>query len=316
MWCGRGGITARGLSPRGRGKPGGKAAGIPPPLGSIPAWAGETFMHMESIPHYSVYPRVGGGNGAAVGQMVSGGGLSPRGRGKPPYAVPRPASARSIPAWAGETPARGMACCAFPVYPRVGGGNPYLRHATARLSGLSPRGRGKPTTALALLAIIRSIPAWAGETKLCLKLKTMPRVYPRVGGGNGLSARYSAHIRGLSPRGRGKQADRCADRKVWGSIPAWAGETTPYSLRSASNTVYPRVGGGNPLCRPARAGYRGLSPRGRGKRISRMPSFTWIRSIPAWAGETGVEVGFILGHGVYPRVGGGNRRSPPLGCRQ
>ena len=52
-------------------------------------------------------------------------------------------------------------------------------------------------------------------------------------------------VKGLSPRGRGKQAWE-RERRAWArSIPAWAGETlaaTPTLQRAA---VYPRVGGGN-----------------------------------------------------------------------
>ena len=49
----------------------------------------------------------------------------------------------SIPAWAGETGAVFLPMTFPPVYPRVGGGNPFpfLPHLLG--SGLSPRGRGK-----------------------------------------------------------------------------------------------------------------------------------------------------------------------------
>ena len=71
--------------------------------------------------------------------------------------------------------------------------------------------------------------------------------------------------------------------------------------------VYPRVGGGNdaPLYRGDT--LRGLSPRGRGKPLPLIIDRLQIRSIPAWAGETGDMPmrGFAIR--VYPRVGGGNR---------
>ena len=73
---------------------------------------------------------------------------------------------------------------------------------------------------------------------------------------------------------------------MWGSIPAWAGETVQVNNVSDGNGVYPRVGGGNGIGNIARTLSNGLSPRGRGK-----PSPSGIpgehhRSIPAWAGET------------------------------
>ena len=90
------------------------------------------------------------------------------------------------------------------VYPRVGGGNLALSGAAAKCVGLSPRGRGKLTIDILGMSIVRSIPAWAGETRLLFPVGSIIMVYPRVGGGN---AGYSAHSRlrlGLSPRGRGK----------------------------------------------------------------------------------------------------------------
>ena len=94
---------APGLSPRGRGKLQVPAA-VGVSAGSIPAWAGETrFSGIRSVCR-AVYPRVGGGNCHQYARHPPVGGLSPRGRGKPQRAVVHILSARSIPAWAGETP--------------------------------------------------------------------------------------------------------------------------------------------------------------------------------------------------------------------
>ena len=90
-------------------------------------------------------------------------------------------------------------------------------------------------------------------------------VYPRVGGGNALSATASKGAAGLSPRGRGKPGKTtCGVITAW-SIPAWAGETRVFLGDNLADRVYPRVGGGNPA--PRRIAFRksGLSPRGRGK---------------------------------------------------
>ena len=50
---------------------------------SIPAWAGETEQAERQAANLQVYPRVGGGNQAGARDPIGGGGLSPRGRGKP-----------------------------------------------------------------------------------------------------------------------------------------------------------------------------------------------------------------------------------------
>ena len=69
------------------------------------------------------------------------------------------------------------------------------------------------------------------------------------------------------------------------------------------------MGGGNfPRPRPPTA-IRGLSPRGRGKRLRYSRRDAARRSIPAWAGETQTDVGNLTLLPVYPRVGGGNFRT-------
>ena len=155
--------------------------------------------------------------------------------------------------------------CILRVYPRVGGGNTLVRLECAGEPGLSPRGRGKPADNRAICSECRSIPAWAGETKLENRLYPATPVYPRVGGGNLLMARTRSSQRGLSPRGRGKPAKAIRiDMPIW-SIPAWAGETLSLFHTAARNQVYPRVGGGNVCLGCLRRFALGLSPRGRGK---------------------------------------------------
>ena len=176
-------ILCEGLSPRGRGKLKHPRPASPRQR-SIPAWAGETLTLVEAENLRMVYPRVGGGNLSRVSCDRCSGGLSPRGRGKP---SPLPAlwrTSRSIPAWAGETSQRLAIVRACEVYPRVGGGNPTIGLACASVAGLSPRGRGKRIYPSLVSVFARSIPAWAGETKVKLDTAAATAVYPRVGGGN------------------------------------------------------------------------------------------------------------------------------------
>ena len=235
----------RGLSPRGRGKPSAEYF-FSFRLRSIPAWAGETVGYSCPAVGVSVYPRVGGGNTPSIRLRVYRSGLSPRGRGKLADLPALHAKYRSIPAWAGETPALRILSIAFMVYPRVGGGNAgaswcpvqscwvyprvgggnsKLVNAARRCYGLSPRGRGKLIHTPASRTSQRSIPAWAGETELMRAMYTTRGVYPRVGGGNASVCYENVAQSGLSPRGRGKRAGISDGRLQVGSIPAWAGET-------------------------------------------------------------------------------------------
>ena len=70
--------------------------------------------------------------------------------------------------------------------------------------------------------------------------------------------------------------------------------------------VYPRVGGGNGRRDIGKRSELGLSPRGRGKPHKAEGAAQIAGSIPAWAGETGIEQRYIVVVRVYPRVGGGN----------
>ena len=294
-----------GLSPRGRGN-------LQQPVlklleqRSIPAWAGEPAKAPTPMLVPWVYPRVGGGTGPSQDGTAAGAGLSPRGRGNLQQPVLKLLEQRSIPAW--------------------GGGTGPSQDGTAAGAGLSPRGRGNLQQPVLKLLEQRSIPAWAGEPAKAPTPMLVPWVYPRVGGGTGPSQDGTAAGAGLSPRGRGNRIYPVCIPVKDGSIPAWAGEPLRLRLPRKPLPVYPRVGGGTfaDVCR--QLGYKGLSPRGRGRtyathfgryrpaglsprgRGNLEPGRLHLharRSIPAWAGEPCGERTYTITNWVYPRVGGG-----------
>ena len=111
------------------------------------------------------------------------------------------------------------------VYPRVGGGNVAPFPPTHNHIGLSPRGRGKRDRIYGQVGRGGSIPAWAGETRIRKSKPPGAVVYPRVGGGNSVTAAAFPLFDGLSPRGRGKLDGHVLNHLLQRSIPAWAGET-------------------------------------------------------------------------------------------
>ena len=273
-----------GLSPRVRGNR--IAIGQPQrPRGSIPACAGEPVGGVTASPTATVYPRVCGGTLLAPGILMAKLGLSPRVRGNP---RPRPRPRRysgSIPACAGEPTCAMVDSCPSTVYPRVCGGTIRYAATSKHPTGLSPRVRGNPLAAHRTRALMRSIPACAGEPTTGYKPALLTAVYPRVCGGTLIGQRRRRFLPGLSPRVRGNLRS-CPDAVHRArSIPACAGEPGTAQRSAGSPAVYPRVCGGTGQQGYNTAILRGLSPRVRGNRRHPAQAQRLRGSIPACAGE-------------------------------
>ena len=191
---------------------------------SIPAWTGEPYAAGAKINKLRVYPRVDGGTLRRAAAAADGEGLSPRGRGNPPNGWSSKCRRRSIPAWTGEPVMHGSLPVSLTVYPRVDGGTERWDAEEARMSGLSPRGRGEPRGGY-------GFGRWPG-------------VYPRVDGGTLTSNVTANSIKGLSPRGRGNRFVSQPNSDRMRSIPAWTGEPRLSLPFPKANGVYPRVDGG------------------------------------------------------------------------
>ena len=251
---------------------------------SIPACAGETDGLLAGDGRRRVYPRVCGGNAAPRRPSTSGGGLSPRVRGKRRARNWQPAPPGSIPACAGETHHRLHQKDRAGVYPRVCGGNRFRLGYRYGNGGLSPRVRGKHLRNIIQPSPPRSIPACAGETVAQRRASGRGWVYPRVCGGNRINWPPNFHGRGLSPRVRGKPSFLPRVRSWGGSIPACAGETFTCLEPTSYDEVYPRVCGGNAITPIVRGFADGLSLRVRGKRPVLRGADPNNGSIPACAG--------------------------------
>ena len=131
-----------GLSPRTRGRRRDRHRQHRRP-GSIPANAGETSPRSVSLPYRGVYPRERGGDGATVTDSTDVPGLSPRTRGRRRPMRSGLPPVRSIPANAGETSVPLFRPVPPRVYPRERGGDSAVAELLRRLSGLSPRTRGR-----------------------------------------------------------------------------------------------------------------------------------------------------------------------------
>ena len=153
-----------GSSPRGRGKPHDpRVPGRRRRL--IPARAGKTNYPSQADSVKRAHPRAGGENVITRRPLPATTGSSPRGRGKPQTVRPRGHERGLIPARAGKTtPPVGALVCVT-AHPRAGGENVRSATSCVRMSGSSPRGRGKPCKRCSRKSNLRLIPARAGKTR-------------------------------------------------------------------------------------------------------------------------------------------------------
>ena len=240
-------------------------------------------------------------------------GLSPRVRGNRTDIEIIRKGKGSIPARAGEP-----SCDAFQprgsgVYPRACGGTCRKSRAHRASAGLSPRVRGNPLPCALHVRAHGSIPARAGEPSALRSACSRSRVYPRACGGTGVTIGAINQAIGLSPRVRGNPHSCSCSGPSNGSIPARAGEPASGCRRPCRRGVYPRACGGTPRPRSRRRSGSGLSPRVRGNHLLPASQHRQARSIPARAGEPGMEsYRQWWAEGLSPRVRGNPAPTSPM----
>ena len=284
-------------------------------MGSIPARAGEPARDPGRAGFAPVYPRACGGTALHAVDVLPAVGLSPRVRGNLGASLEVNGRSGSIPARAGEPPARFPVALPELVYPRACGGTFRTRSRPPRRCGLSPRVRGNHRAGDAAEIDARSIPARAGEPKGNEGTRHSEPVYPRACGGTGLQHHRVQPEQGLSPRVRGNPRTHWTEEHHDGSIPARAGEPAGSGCCRAGAGVYPRACGGTPLDDVLVFRESGLSPRVRGNPQDGQVRVRPVGSIPARAGEPRDRSVRPHRRWVYPRACGGTSacRPPPPG---
>ncbi len=191
----------------------------------IPAGAGNTMLPSFTPFLISVYPRWRGEHNRPYEDHWHGGGLSPLARGTHPEINGDGAFTRFIPAGAGNT----SNCCngqrSHAVYPRwrgehcLGGGSAQPRN------GLSPLARGTRGNSFLDAALLRFIPAGAGNTLPSLVDEKSITVYPRWRGEHTHGKEVPSGGTGLSPLARGTPKNKIKAMFSMRFIPAGAGNT-------------------------------------------------------------------------------------------
>ena len=131
---------------------------------NIPACAGKTTPNRGCTPQSTEHPRVRGENHRKAQGLTTPYGTSPRARGKLYLAEDKQQEFRNIPACAGKTLVGKMGSVFDEEHPRVRGENSSRVSSWVKISGTSPRARGKPYDYKDAGQTIRNIPACAGKT--------------------------------------------------------------------------------------------------------------------------------------------------------
>ena len=217
-------VTPSGLSPRMRGTHLAERQNLHA-VRFIPAHAGNTPCRLHGVFTEAVYPRACGEHIAKPLIRKTECGLSPRMRGTLADNLSGDLKTRFIPAHAGNTRVLKSRCASAPVYPRACGEHLNRFPLAFVLIGLSPRMRGTRKDFMRVLAIVRFIPAHAGNTRPSRRQATQPTVYPRACGEHRAKRQTEPVRRGLSPRMRGTPFVVVQFRDFQRFIPAHAGNT-------------------------------------------------------------------------------------------
>ena len=303
-----------GSSPRVRGKHHVRGAQRAP-QGLIPACAGKTTVSTVIPATPTAHPRVCGENHVAGLRRQAAAGSSPRVRGKPAWGRPPRSRPGLIPARAGKTWSPRARSASTTAHPRACGENVDADHVRRVHRGSSPRVRGKRKRRPLGLPRRGLIPARAGKTGHAPPPRRGGRAHPRACGENTNTPYDLHHLRGSSPRVRGKRAEGQGRLSPVGLIPARAGKTRLHKMHVLTIQAHPRACGENFTKRDRPHMSNGSSPRVRGKQPRAVRAVGRCRLIPARAGKTR-----RVGHPrppspAHPRACGEN--APPLrgACR-
>ena len=211
---------------------------------------------------------------------------------------------RFIPACAGNSPLVTMNPCCSSVHPRVCGEQSCAISLARMMRGSSPRVRGTVTMNKTAMAVIRFIPACAGNRAIWCPALILRTVHPRVCGEQLSGKQVMRSATGSSPRVRGTVLSPITFPLEIRFIPACAVNRQYPAICSDTAPVHPRVCGEQSSLYCRQPFMTGSSPRVRGTDLTDN-SFKQIRRfIPACAGNrlslaTTKRIG-----AVHPRVCG------------
>ncbi len=256
--------TFAGSSPRARGTRD-RSVFRRPSARFIPACAGSALSQPVPPAPPTVHPRVRGERKPGLSTPEYYAGSSPRARGTPSRRRQPHQQARFIPACAGNATKKSSTSTRWSVHPRVRGERSAPSKPYGPNVGSSPRARGTLAELRDAEAMLRFIPACAGNAASAAPSSTPCSVHPRV---------------------RGERLESSPTKNSCARfIPACAGNAVGIGSQSSSVTVHPRVRGERLLYKAHLRTISGSSPRARGTPRHRSGRVIQARFIPACAGN-------------------------------
>ncbi len=285
----------------------------------IPAGAGNTEPWNDLAVHVPVHPRGCGEHHKPETEPAVLAGSSPRVRGTPGAVSRGRNSSRFIPAGAGNTPAPASVLVLLSVHPRGCGEHDQGRIVLVLFYGSSPRVRGTRYDATQdSVEQVGSSPRVRGTRRRPYYIVAVLRFIP-AGAGNTRRLLIGRRPIAVHPRGCGEHSIKFARPALtaW-FIPAGAGNTSGGACCHGSAPVHPRGCGEHPGQINHLKYPLGSSPRVRGTLDDKPFMELDMRFIPAGAGNTCCKWSHGETNAVHPRgcgehYVGGRRRILPHG---
>ena len=194
-------------------------------FGIIPAYAGSTELLKRQREVRQDHPRIRGEHSYAPSSSAPPMGSSPHTRGARFETIDIFRQQGIIPAYAGSTSTPAPPIVSHRDHPRIRGEHRETPARRRILTGSSPHTRGAPTPSRNHQLQPRIIPAYAGSTPVCVRVRSRRWDHPRIRGEHRLSGLYTGDGQGSSPHTRGARHERLERRFLPRIIPAYAGST-------------------------------------------------------------------------------------------
>ena len=249
----------------------GGSPSAPTPLPSprvIPAYAGNAPSCATRARGSPVHPPMRGERLPCPDQAWPHLGSSPHARGTLLGKNPQRAIERFIPACAGNAPWVRTSGWPRTVHPRMRGERRVSAESIMASIGSSPHTRGTPAADDPMTALVRFIPAYAGNALALHAGTSSPAVHPRIRGERRTRSASCRASTGSSPHTRGTRTPGSVLPSRTRFIPAYAGNASSRARTRKARTVHPRIRGERVDQKHPLYTANGSSPHTRGTRAA------------------------------------------------